>query len=63
MLFALALENFKNKMKSATRKKSSEILMPVSEEIRQQLQNIEFQIQTDLYVIETDSFLIVMSIS
>ncbi|KAF2324989.1 hypothetical protein GH714_022097 [Hevea brasiliensis] len=47
-LFVLALENFKNKMKSVTRKKSSEILMSVSEDIHLQLQNIESQIQTDV---------------
>ncbi|WCJ22592.1 Meiosis-specific protein ASY3 [Euphorbia peplus] len=47
-LFALALENFKNKMKSATRKKSSEILKSVSEEIHLQLQNVESQIQGDV---------------
>nr|XP_034908588.1 meiosis-specific protein ASY3-like [Populus alba] len=48
MLFATALENFKKKMKLETRKKSSDILMSVSEEIRLQLKNIESQIQTDL---------------
>ncbi|XP_065859899.1 meiosis-specific protein ASY3 isoform X2 [Euphorbia lathyris] len=47
-LFALALENFRNKMKSATRKKSSEILKSVSEEIYLQLQNVESQIQEDV---------------
>ncbi|XP_011025278.1 PREDICTED: uncharacterized protein LOC105126190 [Populus euphratica] len=48
MLFATALENFKKKLKLETRKKSSDILMSVSEEIRLQLKNIESQIQTDL---------------
>uniref|UniRef100_A0A2C9VS59 Meiosis-specific protein ASY3-like coiled-coil domain-containing protein n=1 Tax=Manihot esculenta TaxID=3983 RepID=A0A2C9VS59_MANES len=47
-LFVLALENFKDKMKSVTRKKSCEILMSVSEDIQLQLQNIESQIQTDV---------------
>ncbi|KDP28351.1 hypothetical protein JCGZ_14122 [Jatropha curcas] len=46
-LFASALENFKNKMKLATREKSSKILMSVSEDIHQLLQSIELQIQTD----------------
>lgn len=50
MLFVMALENFKKKMKSETRKKASDILMSVSEEIHLLLQNIESQIQTDLYV-------------
>lgn len=45
----MALENFQKKMKMETRKKSSDILMSVSEEIHVQLQNIESQIQTDLY--------------
>ncbi|KAJ4825573.1 hypothetical protein Tsubulata_006507, partial [Turnera subulata] len=48
MLLALALENFKNKMKAAARKKSSEILMSVYEEIQSQLQNVDSQIQSDL---------------
>ncbi|KAF5732043.1 cytospin-B-like isoform X3 [Tripterygium wilfordii] len=47
-LFGLALENIKRKIQSATRKKSKEILMSVSEEVHQQLQNIELQIQTDV---------------
>ncbi|KAF5733420.1 hypothetical protein HS088_TW17G00963 [Tripterygium wilfordii] len=47
-LFALALENMKRKIQSATRKKSNEILTSVSEEVHQQLQNIELQIQTDV---------------
>uniref|UniRef100_A0A6N2NCL0 Meiosis-specific protein ASY3-like coiled-coil domain-containing protein n=1 Tax=Salix viminalis TaxID=40686 RepID=A0A6N2NCL0_SALVM len=48
LLFVMALENFQKKMKMETRKKSSDILMSVSEEIHVQLQNIESQIQTDL---------------
>ncbi|KAF9669181.1 hypothetical protein SADUNF_Sadunf14G0081200 [Salix dunnii] len=48
LLFVMALENFQKKMKMDTRKKSSDILMSVSEEIHLQLQNIESQIQTDL---------------
>ncbi|GAV82166.1 hypothetical protein CFOL_v3_25619 [Cephalotus follicularis] len=47
-LFALALENFKNKMTLATRKKSSEILVSASEGIHLQLQNVQSQIQTDV---------------
>ncbi|KAJ6334556.1 hypothetical protein OIU78_011436 [Salix suchowensis] len=48
MLFAIALENLKKKMKLETKKKSSDILMSVSEEIHLQLNNIESQIQKDL---------------
>eukprot|EP00257_Ricinus_communis_P014601 XP_015572309.1 meiosis-specific protein ASY3 isoform X1 [Ricinus communis] len=47
-LFALALENFKNKMKAAIRKRSSDILISVSEDIHLQLQNVVSQIQTDV---------------
>ncbi|XP_022770707.1 meiosis-specific protein ASY3-like isoform X3 [Durio zibethinus] len=47
-LFALALETFKRKMDSATRKKSSEILMSISEEIKSMLLNVEFQIESDV---------------
>ncbi|XP_011040068.1 PREDICTED: uncharacterized protein LOC105136427 isoform X1 [Populus euphratica] len=48
LLFVMALENFRKKMKLETRKKSSDILMSVSEKMHLQLQNIESQIQTDL---------------
>ncbi|XP_021281392.1 meiosis-specific protein ASY3 isoform X4 [Herrania umbratica] len=47
-LFALALETFKQKMDSATRKKSSEILMSISEEIKSLLLNAESQIESDI---------------
>ncbi|GKV23335.1 hypothetical protein SLEP1_g33074 [Rubroshorea leprosula] len=47
-LFALALENFKRKMDSAARKKSSEILMSMSEEIKLKLQNTKSQIESDV---------------
>ncbi|KAI5564969.1 hypothetical protein BDE02_14G092800 [Populus trichocarpa] len=48
LLFVMALENFRKKMKLETGKKSSDILMSVSEKMHLQLQNIESQIQTDL---------------
>ncbi|KAI9182320.1 hypothetical protein LWI28_024179 [Acer negundo] len=47
-LFAFALDNFRKKMDAVTKKKSSEILMSVSEEIHMQLKNVESQIQTDV---------------
>ncbi|KAK0581487.1 hypothetical protein LWI29_014386 [Acer saccharum] len=47
-LFAFALDNFRKKMDAVTKKKSSEILMSVSEEIHLQLKNVESQIQTDV---------------
>ncbi|XVF22209.1 hypothetical protein REPUB_Repub12eG0154000 [Reevesia pubescens] len=47
-LFALALETFKRKMDSATRERSSEILMSISEEIKSLLQNAESQIESDV---------------
>ncbi|KAK3194423.1 hypothetical protein Dsin_025733 [Dipteronia sinensis] len=47
-LFAFALDNFRKKMDTVTKKKSSEILMSVSEEIHLQLKNVESQIQTDV---------------
>ncbi|XP_050203711.1 meiosis-specific protein ASY3 isoform X2 [Mercurialis annua] len=47
-LFALALEHFKNKMKTATRKKSSDILISVSEEIHLQMQNAASKVQRDV---------------
>ncbi|KAL5792063.1 hypothetical protein ACOSP7_000657 [Xanthoceras sorbifolium] len=47
-LFAFALDNFRKKLDSVTRKKSSEILMSVSKEIHLQLKNVESQIQTDV---------------
>ncbi|XP_021897184.1 meiosis-specific protein ASY3 isoform X3 [Carica papaya] len=47
-ILALALENFERKLASAAKKKSSEILISVSNGIKLQLQNAEFQIQTDL---------------
>ncbi|GMJ09263.1 Arabidopsis thaliana ASYNAPTIC 3, ASYNAPTIC 3 [Hibiscus trionum] len=47
-LLALALETFKCKMDSATRKKSSEILMSISEEMKSMLLNAESQIESDV---------------
>ncbi|KAK8588155.1 hypothetical protein V6N13_087100 [Hibiscus sabdariffa] len=47
-LLALALETFKRKMDSATRKKSSEILMSISEEMKSMLLNAESQIESDV---------------
>ncbi|XP_062003946.1 meiosis-specific protein ASY3 [Rosa rugosa] len=47
-LFALGLEKLKTKMKTATTRKSSEILTSVAAEVQLQLQNVESQIQTDM---------------
>ncbi|XVE73552.1 hypothetical protein DITRI_Ditri11bG0127700 [Diplodiscus trichospermus] len=47
-LFALALETFKHNMDSATRKKSSEILMSIYEETKQLLLDVESQIESDV---------------
>ncbi|KAK9040761.1 hypothetical protein V6N11_015901 [Hibiscus sabdariffa] len=47
-VLALALETFKRKMDSATRKKSSEILMSISEEMKSMLLNVESQIESDV---------------
>ncbi|XVF72852.1 hypothetical protein PTKIN_Ptkin12aG0153900 [Pterospermum kingtungense] len=47
-LFALALETFKRKMDSATKKKSFEILMSISEEINSLLLDVESQIKSDV---------------
>ncbi|XP_044502210.1 meiosis-specific protein ASY3-like [Mangifera indica] len=47
-LFAIALDNFRRKMDSETRKKSSEILTSISEGICLQLLDVESQIQTDV---------------
>ncbi|XWS31913.1 hypothetical protein CRYUN_Cryun23aG0116500 [Craigia yunnanensis] len=47
-LFALALETFKSKMDSATKKRSSEILMSISEEIKSLLLNVESRIESDV---------------
>ncbi|KAJ8898731.1 hypothetical protein K2173_004908 [Erythroxylum novogranatense] len=55
MLFALSIENFRKKLTLLTRKKSSEILMSVSEDIHLQLQNIDCQIQADLEKLRSDS--------
>eukprot|EP00268_Persea_americana_P058296 TRINITY_DN7043_c1_g1_i1.p1 TRINITY_DN7043_c1_g1~~TRINITY_DN7043_c1_g1_i1.p1 ORF type:complete len:816 (+),score=196.54 TRINITY_DN7043_c1_g1_i1:316-2763(+) len=46
--FALVLENFKTKMKSQTRQKSSEILTSAADRINLHLRSIESQIQTDV---------------
>ncbi|KAF7804980.1 Meiosis-specific protein ASY3 [Senna tora] len=47
-LFVLELGKVKSKLKSVTSQKSSEILISVAEEIHLQLQNVHFQIQTDM---------------
>ncbi|KAJ0113353.1 hypothetical protein Patl1_00768 [Pistacia atlantica] len=47
-LFAFTLDNFRRKMDSETRKKSSEILTSISKGIYLQLQDVESQIQTDV---------------
>ncbi|XP_044493254.1 meiosis-specific protein ASY3 [Mangifera indica] len=47
-LFAFALDNFRRKMDSETRKKSSEILTSISEGIYLQLQDVESEIHTDV---------------
>ncbi|KAM2269598.1 hypothetical protein ACFX1S_047576 [Malus domestica] len=47
-LFTLELEKLKAKMRSATNRKSSEILMSVAAEVHMQLQTVESQIQTDI---------------
>ncbi|XP_022757707.1 meiosis-specific protein ASY3-like isoform X2 [Durio zibethinus] len=54
-LFALALETFKWKMDSATRKKSTEILMSISEEIKSMLLNAESHIESDVGKLSTVS--------
>ncbi|XP_024018169.1 meiosis-specific protein ASY3 [Morus notabilis] len=46
--FALELEKLKSKIKLATSKKSSEILMSVGQDVHLKLQNVESQIQTDM---------------
>ncbi|KAL6225603.1 hypothetical protein ACLB2K_004452 [Fragaria x ananassa] len=47
-LFALGLAKLKTKMKTATTRKSSEILASVAAEVQLQLQNVESQIQMDM---------------
>ncbi|KAG7639993.1 hypothetical protein ISN45_At02g042400 [Arabidopsis thaliana x Arabidopsis arenosa] len=46
-LFAMALQNFERKLKSAAEKKSSEIIASVSEEIHLELENIKSHIITE----------------
>ncbi|CAN0824521.1 Meiosis-specific protein ASY3 [Linum grandiflorum] len=55
MLFAMALENYVKKVKSATMSKSSEIMMQVSKEIHQQLKNVKLQIHEDMVNMTTTS--------
>lgn len=47
-LFGLELQKLKSRMKSETAKRSSEIVMSVSDGIYLQLQNLESHIQTDV---------------
>ncbi|KAK5783711.1 hypothetical protein PVK06_038224 [Gossypium arboreum] len=47
-LLALALETFKRKIDSSTTKKSTEILMSISEEMKSMLLNAEAQIESDV---------------
>ncbi|KAG2290691.1 hypothetical protein Bca52824_050295 [Brassica carinata] len=46
-LFAVALQNFEKKLKSAAKKKSSEIIASVSEEIHLELENVKSHIITE----------------
>ncbi|XP_023640596.1 meiosis-specific protein ASY3 [Capsella rubella] len=46
-LFALALQNYEKKLKSAAEKKSSEIIASVSEEIHLELENVKSHIITE----------------
>ncbi|CAL9237233.1 unnamed protein product [Arabidopsis halleri] len=46
-LFAMALQNFEKKLKSAAEKKSSEIIASVSEEIHLELENVKSHIITE----------------
>ncbi|KAJ0258146.1 Meiosis-specific protein ASY3 [Hirschfeldia incana] len=46
-LFAVALQNFDKKLKSAAKKKSSEIIASVSEEIHLELENVKSHIITE----------------
>ncbi|PPD91677.1 hypothetical protein GOBAR_DD11386 [Gossypium barbadense] len=48
-LFTSALETFKRKMDSTTSKKSSEILVSISEEINSLLLNAQSEIESDVY--------------
>lgn len=56
-LFAVALQNFEKKLKSAAKKKSSEIIASVSEEIHLELENVKSHIITEAYVPSIDSAL------
>lgn len=55
-MLALALETFKRKIDSSTTKKSTEILMSISEEMKSMLLNAEAQIESDVYVFKAESF-------
>ncbi|PPR86920.1 hypothetical protein GOBAR_AA33766 [Gossypium barbadense] len=54
-LFASALETFKRKMDSTTSKKSSEILVSISEEINSLLLNAQSEIEYDVYAFKIES--------
>ena len=62
-LFAVALQNFEKKLKSAAKKKSSEIIASVSEEIHLELENVKSHIITEAYVPSIDSALFLFSIN
>lgn len=47
-LFASELEKLRNKIKSASSKRSSEILKSAVADVHLQLQNAETQVQTDM---------------
>lgn len=58
----MALQNFEKKLKSAAKKKSSEIIASVSEEIHLELENVKSHIITEAYVCSTDYALLLSCI-
>lgn len=60
-LFAMALQNFEKKLKSAAEKKSSEIIASVSEEIHLELENVKSHIITEAYVCRICSVLLLLN--